>query len=58
MTSAQKKTKGEQMYNAEDFDGDTEMAIAVNKEVAEKTQGQQDCYCTTHFLCAPCVKKL
>jgi len=46
------------MYNAEDFDGDTEMAIAVNKEVAEKTQGQQDCYCTTHFLCAPCVKKL
>ena len=24
------------MYNAEDFDGDTEMAIAVNKEVAEK----------------------
>ena len=49
------------MLNAEDFDGDTEMAIAVNKEVIDRDiqfvlSGHGVCYCTNYLICAPCAK--
>lgn len=42
------------MLNAEDFDGDYEMAYAVNREVMERTNGQASCYCTSNSICKPC----
>lgn len=42
------------MDTSDDWDGDYEMAQAVNREVARRTSGQRECYCTHNTVCSPC----
>ena len=44
------------MYNADDFDGDNEMAIQVSRLVADRTKGEADCYCSNNTVCRPCSR--
>ena len=50
------KKGGITMYNADDFDGDYEMAIQVSREIADRTKGEADCYCSNNTVCRPCSR--
>ena len=45
------------MFNEEDFDGDTDMARAVNREVMNRQSGQRECYCNQYTICEPCARE-